>query len=1025
MSLATPMPADNGLPALRPHASGTLLLPTGLFLIALGVTALIGWIGHQPLLVGLLPGFPPMVMNTALMFVACGIGLIALTRSRQLAVIAIGVGVGILALLILSEHWLDWDPGIDLAGMHTWAQDGFPHPGRPAQATALCFALAAIALILRGAPPHRATLPLARLLGALVLLIGAGAGLGHLLGLDALYPSYALRGMSIPTAVGCVLLGVSLYRTAARLPPDDSSGGTDLRIVSIGTLLLVVVAMVTGLPIFFVVKAHIEDTIAAGLRTGLTTEVQLIDTIVSLRMQRAAIVINRPSIIGGLQVLNGSPTDSAALTRLQVTVESFRPHGFSALRVALPDGHVVAGSGAFLSDPAVVMRLDSDRDQQLLWRDGYYLRSRFDIHDGSLILGTVDTEQSLPQMAAAIASGHGLGDSGELQLCKRLDVVVRCFPSRRNAQPFEIPYSLGGDARLAVRAAAGGTGMNHGRDEHGNQVIGVFAPVANHGLFAVLKMDTAELYGSLRHDLERALALAVLMVFCGSLLFRALVKPMAAELVRAREISQGKSRAMERLHAFQRAVFEQAPDGILVADHEGRIVEANERMATLFGYTREGLTGKTIEELVPQRVRGEHHRHRAAFEKAPSTRVMSRDRTLQGQRADGSEFPIEVALAPMNTAEGSRVIAIVKDVSEARKAELAIREALKEKDLLLGEINDKSRAMERLHAFQRAVFEQAPDGILVADHEGRIVEANERMATLFGYTRETLTGKSIEDLVPQRVRGEHHRHRAAFEKAPSTRVMSRDRTLQGQRADGTEFPIEVALAPMSTAEGSRVIAIVKDVSEARKAEQAIRDALKEKDLLLGEIHHRVKNNLQIVHSLLDMQANLTADARAASALRDSQNRIQSMALIHQTLYQSHDFARVEFGRFLDTLMSHLQASYGRRDLSLTSRSETVRIAIDRAIPCGLIVNELVTNALKHAFPENRSGSIVVEMRLLNDVDVEVAVSDDGVGIPAALDFESLSSLGMQLVQVLTEQLHAELNIHRRNPTRVSFTFPLN
>lgn len=481
---------------------------------------------------------------------------------------------------------------------------------------------------------------------------------------------------------------------------------------------------------------------------------------------------------------------------------------------------------------------------------------------------------------------------------------------------------------------------------------------------------------------------------------------------------------MQSLLAFQRAIFEQAPDGILVADHEGRIVEANERIARLFGYSREELKGKQIDDLVPQSVRSQHHLHRAVFHKSPTTRVMSRDRTLLGQRADGSEFPIEVALAPMTSDEGDRVIAIVKDVSEARQAEQALRDALIDKDLLLRENDEKSRAVERLHAFQRAVFEQAPDGILVADEHGRIVEANERMAGLFGYTREDLSGRCIEDLVPQQVRTAHHLHRAAFQQAPSTRIMSRARTLNGQRSDGSEFPIEVALAPLLTTDGSRVIAIVKDVTEARQSERLIRDALKEKDLLLGEIHHRVKNNLQIVHSLLDMQAEMTTDTGAASALRDSQARIQSMALIHQTLYQSHDFAKVDFGVFLDTLMRHLQSSYSRGDLSLSSRSDTVRLAIDRAIPCGLIVNELVTNALKHAFPDHREGSVLVDMRLLDDNRVEVAVIDDGVGIPESVNLKALNSLGMQLVQVLSEQLHAELIIQRSNPTRISFSFPL-
>lgn len=207
------------------------------------------------------------------------------------------------------------------------------------------------------------------------------------------------------------------------------------------------------------------------------------------------------------------------------------------------------------------------------------------------------------------------------------------------------------------------------------------------------------------------------------------------------------------------------------------------------------------------------------------------------------------------------------------------------------------------------------------------------------------------------------------------------------------------------------------------SERAVRASLREKDLLLGEIHHRVKNNLQIINSLLDLQANMTTDERAASALRDSQNRIQSMALIHQTLYQSHDFAKVDFGRFLTTLVVHLRSSYGRADIEMCSRAEAVHMLIDRAIPCGLIVNELVTNALKHAFPGQRAGAIRVELRRLDAERVEVSVADDGVGIPDDADLGALSSLGMQLVQVLTEQLGAELVIHRRNPTRIDIRFP--
>lgn len=847
----------------------------GSSLILLGCMVLFGWMSRQPLLIGLLPGLPPMVVNTALMFVASGLALIAASHARHGIVRGLGGAIGLLASLILVEHVTGIDLGIDATDAHSWVQDGFPNPGRSSPVTAFCFSLIALTLVLIAStnPRH---LKLASWLALGAALVSGSGGLGHILRLDVLYSSYTLRGMAVPTALGLFALGISLHRAISfRLAPSNELG-EDRRIVSVGSLLLVTVALAAGLPVFFVVKSHIEDTIGAGMRTSLTTEVQLLDTVLTLRSQRAAIVSNRPNAIATLRAIHADPEDVAARGLLQATVESFRPHGFSAMRVTLPGGRVLASSGTFALDPRLVLPLESYPDHQLIWHGEYYLRSRFGILDGSQLLATVDMEQPLTQMAVAVDSARALGESGELQVCKRLDARVLCLPSRRNPEPLDLPHTPGSRARLLDLAAAGGSGMATGRDELGHQVVGVYAPVSPHGLFAILKMDTAELYRPLRRDLEKSLAIAALGVLLGSILFRTMVKPIARKLLLAREISQ-----------------------------------------------------------------------------------------------------------------------------------------------------DKTRAMERLHSFQRAVFEQAPDGILVADDSGLILEANERLAALFGYAPEILAGMRIEDLVPGHLRAAHRIRRAEFARSPTTRVMSADRTLRGQRADGSEFPIEVALAPMTTPDGARVIAIVKDVSEARRAETLIRDALKEKELLLGEIHHRVKNNLQIVHSLLDMQAGLTQDPSAAGALRDSQNRIQSMALIHQTLYQSRDFAEVEFGQFLETLMGHLQGSYGRNDLRLDSRADSVRLPIDRAIPCGLIVNELVTNALKHAFPGQRRGTVTVELHRLPGNRVEVAVSDDGIGIPDSVDLSTLSSLGMQLVQVLTDQLKAELHVQRRGPTRVAVVFPLH
>ncbi len=223
-----------------------------------------------------------------------------------------------------------------------------------------------------------------------------------------------------------------------------------------------------------------------------------------------------------------------------------------------------------------------------------------------------------------------------------------------------------------------------------------------------------------------------------------------------------------------------------------------------------------------------------------------------------------------------------------------------------------------------------------------------------------------------------------------------------------------------------VLAAIVDISHRKQEEERIRAALKEKDILLGEIHHRVKNNLQIVYSLLNLQSARISDPAALEMLRDSQNRVHSMALIHQTLYGSQDFARVDFALFIDTLLPVLVKSYGIDTDRIAVRVdvEPVRLPIDIAIPCGLIVNELITNAFRHAFPEPRSGEIRVALtRQLGD-EVLLSVSDDGCGLPDDLDIATTETLGLQLVWMLGQQIDGTLSIHPVGPTRISVQFPI-
>jgi PAS domain S-box-containing protein len=321
--------------------------------------------------------------------------------------------------------------------------------------------------------------------------------------------------------------------------------------------------------------------------------------------------------------------------------------------------------------------------------------------------------------------------------------------------------------------------------------------------------------------------------------------------------------------------------------------------------------------------------------------------------------------------------------------------------------------------------ESSPSAMVMINMQGVIEMVNTQAERIFGYTRAELLGQQVELLLPLRL-SQHHPHlREAFFSQPQSRPMGAGRDLYARRKDGSEFPVEIGLNPIETDEGTKVLSAIVDISDRKQKEQKIQAALEEKNILLGEIHHRVKNNLQIVHSLLDLQSSRVSDPVALEMLRDSQNRIRSMALIHQSLYLSNNFAQVNLGNVLEALIPTLLESYSV-DHSLIRYEFTVDdvlLSINQAIPCGLIINELISNALKHAFPGGRSGTIHVELAHQGEDSVRLSVSDDGVGIAPDVDLKKTDTLGLQLVHLLADQLGATLRIKRADPTRFELCFP--
>jgi PAS domain S-box-containing protein len=316
----------------------------------------------------------------------------------------------------------------------------------------------------------------------------------------------------------------------------------------------------------------------------------------------------------------------------------------------------------------------------------------------------------------------------------------------------------------------------------------------------------------------------------------------------------------------------------------------------------------------------------------------------------------------------------------------------------------------RMSLYER-IFDSIPDAVLVVGGNGLVREANRQAHTMFAYPPPALVGLTIESLIPARLRGGHAGHRHAYLESPRLRPMGAGLELRAERSDGVEFPVDVMISPMGAGTDAVVLCVLRDVTARVAAEARLRDSLQEKDTLLREIHHRVKNNLAVISSLLYLQATRTDDQDVRNVLHDSQRRVRSMALVHETLYQSESLAAVDFDRYADELCRQVLASHVHPDQKVVveSRLPPLRMPVDTAVPCALILNELLTNALKHAFPSGRTGTITLEADLTSCPEaLGLCVRDDGIG--SVVPEGAPQSLGLLLVQSLARQLDGTFSV---------------
>ncbi len=357
----------------------------------------------------------------------------------------------------------------------------------------------------------------------------------------------------------------------------------------------------------------------------------------------------------------------------------------------------------------------------------------------------------------------------------------------------------------------------------------------------------------------------------------------------------------------------------------------------------------------------------------------------------------------------------------------ALAEELMETNINLeSEIAERRRtraALAESEGKYRMLAEASPEMIFLVDGEGIVRYLNGAAARMFMTNSEIIEGKNIAELFPPDLAGRHMK--------AVRRIMESGETITTEIYE--KFPsgncwIEACLSPVKDASGGiiGVLGLSQDITGRKQAEERIQDSLREKEVLLREIHHRVKNNFQIIISLLSLQARNINNEVMTKIFNDSMNRIRAMALVHESLYQSIDIAEIDFAAYIQTISEELFNNYTEihRRPELVIDIEDIRLGVDQAIPCGLIVNELITNALKYAFPEGRDpGRISISMHLDKTGVVVLKVCDNGAGIPAGFDVANSPTLGLELVHLLSKQIKGNCTLEREECTAWTITFP--
>ncbi len=615
------------------------------------------------------------------------------------------------------------------------------------------------------------------------------------------------------------------------------------------------------------------------------------------------------------------------------------------------------------------------------------------------------TAATLSQIRDAHQSYAGFGETGEFTLAQREgDSIVFLLRHRHFDLDQPQPVSFASELAEPMRRALSGQSETMvGLDYRGEIVLAAYEPVAELDMGIVAKIDLAEIQAPFIRAGLTAGAVTVMTVLLGALLFIQVTNPLLKDL----------QQNQERLNAFMNA----ATESFGIYDSELNLIEINKTGLGWWpvGTKKKDLIGKNILELAPSLKGTERYEMYVGVIKTGKS-LYSTDVIPDSKFGD-----VHLEVRAFKVGNGLGLITI--DITERKQMEETLQES---------------------EAKYRTLFESSPVSITIIGVDGVVLECNDVALKISGLARHEIVGRSFletsggqekelpgyVDLFSRAVKGED----IDFHKLKITRPNNETRWIEAS-----------AVALKKNDEVYALQIITHDITEQMQADEQIKAALEEKVVLVREIHHRVKNNLTVLIYLIDMQAETIENTEVLQALADLQGRARAMAIVHEKLYQATDMSQVDFGDYLYDLTSQLIYAYkDKRNIALRVEAANILVNINIAIPCGLIVNELVTNALKYAFPsgpprggEEKEGGqagkekeghptggeeIRVAFELQNG-EYLLKVSDNGIGLPPEMNWRTTESLGLKLVNIwATRQLAGSLKVDTRSGTAFTIRF---